>query len=137
MKRLICALLMISVLLSSSALAASINEAIMIYEDYDGNRTEQTVSDAVTLAEIEGILRRAFANPVMSEERPMNSTLFCMMDNGEIYDFALTTDGSNYITSRDTDDTFLMDAVDNQRLWEIFSEVQAGMGFNAYAVFDF
>ena len=51
MKKWICALLLVGLLAAAfGALAApKMTEATMIYEDYDGNRCEQTVVDDGTL----------------------------------------------------------------------------------------
>ena len=75
MKRLICLLLAVGLLSAcSGALAASkMTEATMIYEDYDGNRSEQTVVDDGTLQELQDMLLRAKKNKGELENCTMNS----------------------------------------------------------------
>ena len=100
MKRWICALLAAALLaLSVPALAAGsgLKEAIMVYEDYDGNRAEQTIDDEPTLAELAEMLKRAKKNPGQLDGCTMNSTLFCVVPSGEIYDFSVATDGCPYL----------------------------------------
>ena len=129
---LVCALLACS----ASALAAGrLQEAFMIYEDYSGNRVEQSMTDEALLEELAELLLRTAKNPVEREDHPMNCTLFCMTAE-DIYDFACATDGSPYITDRNTDITYQLDEEDRVRLWEIFDEVYFGMGFEASAVWD-
>ncbi|MBQ6374522.1 MAG: hypothetical protein IJJ45_08570 [Clostridia bacterium] len=132
-KQLICALLLM-VLLCSAAQAASLEKAWMEYEDYSGNRAEQTVTDAGKLREIEKILTRARKNKAKLEGCTVNCTLFCMTTSGDIYDFACATDGCPYIQNRDTDATYTL-GLDYVRFWEIFSSVRDGMGFDASSVF--
>ena len=141
MKRFICALLICLLALPAAAMAefmeeSQIGEAIMIYEDYDGQHVEQTVADAAELLELEGMLMRAAQNPAELQGNTMNCTLFCMMKNGDIFDFAIATDGSNFITDMNTDMTYTFEAEDLERFWEIFSEVKAVMGFNASEIWN-
>ena len=139
MKKTICALLLaLVVALSAAALAdgARLTEAVMIYEDYDGNRAEQTIDDETTLTELEWILERTAENPAKLQSNTMNSTLLCMLPNGSIYDFAIATDGSGYITDMTTDKSYLMDAGDLERFWDIFDVIQQGMGYDASLVLD-
>ena len=133
MKRLFCALLAVCLLaLSACSLAESrLSEALMIYEDYDGQRAEQTVDDEETLQELEDMLLRAAGQPAELEGCTMNCTLFCMLPNGVIYDFAIATDGCPYITDMNTDKTYRLNDEDCIRLWEIFDLVQAVKGYDA------
>ena len=66
----------------------------------------------------------------------MNSTLLCMLPDGGIYDFAIATDGSGFITDMTTDKSYLMDAADQERFWELFDVIQMGMGYDASLVLD-
>ena len=136
-RKALCALLVAALLLlPAAALAASITEATMIYEDEDGFQTQQTVSDPALLSELEGILLRARENPVsMDGEHTMNCTLMCVTDV-DILDFACSTDGSAFITDNATEVTYAVDAGDMDRLWAIFSEVKAGMGIEAADAFE-
>lgn len=138
MKRLICALLAALLALSASAMAESLKltEALMIYEDYDGNHEEQTVLDEETLQELQDMLLRAKKNKAELENCTVNSTLFCTMDNGAIYDFAVATDGCPYITDKNTDQTYRLTDEDRERLWEIFDLVQEAMGYDAALVLN-
>lgn len=138
MKRLICMLLAVSLLaMSASALAAGkLTEVIMIYEDYDGHRAEQTVNDAETLKELEDMLLRASKHKAELENCTMNSTLFCMLEDGTIYDFAVATDGCPYITRNDKNQTYRLEDADHIRFWEIFDLVQEEMGYDAALVLD-
>ena len=136
-KRLICTCLLACLLaLTATAQAAQLERAWMEYEDYSGNRVEQSVEDEKLLTEVAKILKRAKGNPAKLDNCTVNCTLFCLTDDGTIYDFACATDGCPYIQNRDTDDTYNL-GVDYQRFWEIFSDVRDGMGFEASSVFDF
>ena len=136
MKRVICALLAAALLaMCAPALAeAKLTEAIMIYEDYDGNRAEQTVNDEETLKELGDMLLRASKHKAELENCTMNSSLFCMAEGGKIYDFAIATDGCPYITDMETDQTYRLEVADHARLWEIFDLVQETMGYDASVV---
>ena len=58
-RKALCALLVAALLLlPAAALAASITEATMIYEDEDGFQTQQTVSDPALLSEADAETRR-------------------------------------------------------------------------------
>lgn len=139
MKKLMIALLLALVAaLCTAALAdgLKLTEAVMIYEDYDGNRAEQTIDDETTLTELEWILQRAAAHPAKLQSNTMNSTLLCMLSDGGIYDFAIATDGSAFITDMTTDKSYLMEDVDLVRFWEIFDLIQQGMGYDASLVLE-
>lgn len=139
MKRWICALLAAALLaLSVPALAAGsgLKEVIMVYEDYDGNRAEQTIDDEATLTELAEMLKRAKKNPGQLDGCTMNSTLFCVVPSGEIYDFAVATDGCPYITDMDNNKTYTLSEADQARLWEIFDLVQETMGYDANSVLN-
>lgn len=138
MKKWICALLLAALLaMSCGALAASkLTEVIMIYEDYDGNRVEQTVVDDATLKELQDMLVRAKGNKAELENCTMNSSLFCKLESGDIYDFAVATDGCPYITDMTTDQTYRLADADRDRLWEIFDLVQEVMGYDAALVLN-
>ena len=138
MKRLVCALLIALMLLSSAAMAEShkLTEVLMIYEDYDGNREEQTVLDEATLQELQDMLMRARQNKAELENCAVNSTLFCKLENGEIYDFAVATDGCPYITDKRDNQTYRLTDEDRDRLWEIFDLVQEVMGYDAALVLN-
>ena len=139
MKRWICALLAAALLaLSVPALAAGsgLKEVIMVYEDYDGNRAEQTIDDEATLTELVEMLKRAKKNPGQLDGCTMNSTLFCVLPSGEIYDFAVATDGCPYITDMDNNKTYTLSEADQARLWEIFDLVQETMGYDANSVLN-
>ena len=139
MKRWICALLAAALLaLSVPALAAGsgLKEVIMVYEDYDGNRAEQTIDDEATLTELVEMLKRAKKNPGQLDGCTMNSTLFCVVPSGEIYDFAVATDGCPYITDMDNNKTYTLSEADQARLWEIFDLVQETMGYDANSVLN-
>ena len=133
----ICALLIAALLLlPAAALAATISEATMIYEDEDNFQSQQTVSDPALLAELERILRGAHENPVnVDGEHTMNCTLLCVTET-DIIDFACSTDGSAFITDNASEITYAVDANDMDRLWVIFSEVKAGMGIEAADAFE-
>lgn len=138
MKRLICALLAALMLLGASALAdgLKLTEAMMIYEDYDGNREEQTVLDEATLQELQDMLERAKQHKAQLENCTVNSTLFCTLENGAMFDFAVATDGCPYITDKSTDQTYRLSDEDRDRLWEIFDLVQEAMGYDAALVLN-
>ena len=137
MKKAICAALalMLLIALSVSAQAAGITQAWMEYEDYSGNRAEQSLESEQDLQALERIMLRAKDNPAELDGCTMNATLFCMTESGDIYDFACATDGCPYIQSRDNDAVYTL-GVDYQSFWELFSEVSDGMGFEASSVFD-
>ena len=134
MKKMICVVLAM-LMLCVSAQAASLEKAWMEYEDYSGARAEQQVEGAETLQELEAILLRAKDNPDKLDGCTLNCTLFCMTSNGDIYDFACATDGCPFIQSRSDEKVYNL-GVDYQRFWEIFTDVQVGMGFDASDVFD-
>ena len=134
-KRLICAALMAAMMLFATAQATSLERVWMEYEDYSGNRAEQSVEDAAVLEELEKMLMRAKEHPDEPDGGTQNCTLFCMTDAGDIYDFACSTDGSPLIQSGVNKGVYNL-GVDYQRFWEIFSEVREGMGYDASEVFD-
>ena len=138
MKRLICALLALSLLaLGASALAElKLSEVQMIYEDYDENYANQTVDDEQTLAELQAMLQRAQKNPSEETAGTMNCTLLCTDRDGAIYDFAVATDGTTYITDGQSHKTYQLDDEDMERLWEIFDLVRDTMGYDAAQVLD-
>lgn len=131
MKKWICALLVALLAATAAAQAATMTEAVMIYEDYDGNRAEWTVSDADELQELQDMLLRAKDNKAELENCTMNCTLLCKVGEDTIIDFAIATDGCPYITSRDTDQTYRLTDADQARLWEIFEQIKDAMGFDA------
>ena len=118
-----------------SAQAATLKRAWMEYEDYSGNRAEQSVTDEKTLQELSKILLRAKGNRAKLDGCTVNCTLFCMTESGRIVDFACATDGCPYIQNRANGDTCNL-GVDYQRFWEIFSKIRDGMGLEASAVFN-
>jgi len=135
LKRMICVLLVAGLMAcAATAQAATLERAWMEYEDYSGNRAEQTIEDAKTLDELGKILARAKKNKAELDGCTVNCTLFCMTKDGTIYDFACATDGCPYIQNRDSDATYTL-GLDYQRFWEIFGEIQSGMGFDANSVF--
>ena len=135
MKRFLAALLVCALALCASALADTrLSEVQMLYEDYDGNQANQTVADEATLEELEQMLMRARKTPGELEGCTMNCTLLCTLDNGEIYDIAVATDGCPYITDMTTDKTFTLTEEDQARLWEIFDLIQETMGYDAAVV---
>ena len=132
MKRAICALLALAMLLAGSAMAAPrLAEALMIYEDYDGNRAEQTVDTAAELEEIEAMLLRAAKHPAQLDGCTLNTTLFCILPDGDIVDFAVATDGCPYIVNNVDGKVYAMETDDLARLKEIFDVVYEGMGYDA------
>ena len=135
MKRLISMLLLIGLLAASaSALAAAkLTEVTMIYEDYDGQRCEQTVVDTATLREVQDMLERAAKNSATLDNCTMNCTLLCKVGE-KVYDFAVATDGCPFITDGRTDKTYRLTDEDQARLWEIFDLVQETMGYDAALV---
>ena len=136
MKRLICAVLLVGLLASlACAHAGKLERAWMEYEDYSGNRAEQSIEDVKKLEELEKILTRASKNKADNSGGTMNCTLFCMTQDGEIYDFACATDGYPYIQKRDNGATYTL-GLDYERFWQLFSDVKAGMGFDASSVLD-
>lgn len=135
MKKWLCALLVAALLAAGSALAAGITEATLIYEDYDGAHVQQTVSDAALLKELQQILARAKKNPVGEVEHTMNCTLMCIT-NEDILDFAVATDGSAFIVDNATEQTYAVNADDMDRLWEIYDQVNAGLGVEADEAFE-
>lgn len=134
MKTMLCALLA-AMLLMASAQAVSLEKAWMEYEDYSGARAEQQVEGEDLLRELEKMLMTAKDHPDKLDGCTLNCTLFCMADNGEIYDFACATDGCPFIQSRKDEKVYNL-GMDYQRFWEIFAEVKTGMGFDASDVFD-
>ena len=138
MKRFLCALLALGMLaMGASALAENkLSEVQMVYEDYDENYANQTVDDPQTVAEIEAMLVRAHKSPAQLEGCTMNCTLLCTLTTGEIYDFAVATDGCPYITDRETDKTYRLTDEDQARLWEIFDLIQETMGYDAALVLE-
>ena len=139
MKKWICALLLALIAaLSVGALAdgLAMTEAVMIYEDYDGYHAEQTLADETSLTELQWILQRAAKRPAQIDGNTMNSTLLCMLSDGSIYDFAVATDGSAIITDMTTDKTYAMADGDQDRFWELFDVISAGMGYDASAVLN-
>lgn len=137
MKRLICALLLASLLAGATGAlaAAKMTDATMIYEDYDGNRCEQTVLDDATLQELQDILLRAKKNKAELENCTLNSTLYCRFGEDKLYDFAIATDGCPYLVDNAANKTYRMSDADQARLWEIFDLVQNAMGYDAALVF--
>lgn len=133
--RMICAVLALTLLTACGAQAAGLQKAWMSYEDYSENGAEQAIDDPALLQELEAILLRARENPAELDGCTMNSTLFCMTENGNIYDFACATDGCPFIQNRADEKVYTL-GLDYQRFWEIFSEIQVGMGYDASAVFD-
>ncbi len=132
MKKALCALLALAMLLTASATAAGrLAEALMIYEDYDGNRAEQTIDDAATLKEIESMLLRAAKHPAQLEGCTLNCTLFCLLPDGDIVDFAVATDGCPYIVNNIDGQVYALESADQQRLKEIFDVIYEGMGYDA------
>lgn len=133
MKRLMCALLALGLLaLAFGALAEGrITDVQMIYEDYDGHFANQTADGADVVKEIEAMLTRARKNPAQLDGCTMNCTLLCTLQNGDIYDIAVATDGCPFITDMTTDKTYRMTDDDMARLWEIFDVIQEEMGYDA------
>lgn len=136
MKKLICVMLLMALAVGfASAQPATLKRAWMEYEDYSGNRAEQAIEDEKTLNELSKILKKAKGNRAKLEDCTVNCTLFCMTQSGNIYDFACATDGCPYIQNRADGVTYTL-GVDYQRFWEIFSDIQTGMGVDASAVFN-
>ena len=134
-KKTLCALLLCA-LLMPAALAATITEATLVYEDEDSIQVQQTLTDPALLSELETILAAAHKNPVdLNGEHTMNCTLMCVTAE-DIFDFACATDGSAFITDNATETTYAVDADDMDRLWEMFSEVKTGMGIEAADAFE-
>ena len=138
MKRLICALLALCLAaLGTCALAEShLSEIQMIYEDYDGQAANETVTDPEVLEEIENMLLRARMNPTDPDGATMNCTLLCTNESGEIYDFAIATDGRAFVADLTTGKTYLLPEEDLDRLWEIFPLVYDAMGIDAAMFMD-
>ena len=135
MKKLMCALMVLVLAAGfASAQASVLEQAWMVYEDYSGNRAEQTVMDEPTLDVIEDILLAARNCPAQIEDCTLNCTLFVQVKGGDIYDFACATDGCPFIQNRDTDDAYTL-GDDYQRFWAIFSQIRQGMGVDAGLVF--
>lgn len=135
-KKLICAALLMALMMCAcGARAAALQKAWMTYEDYSDNGAEQVIEDPALLKELEEILLRARDNPAELDGCTLNATLFCMADDGNIYDFACATDGCPFIQSRANSKVYTL-GLDFQRFWEIFSEILQGMGYDASAVFD-
>ena len=137
LKRLICALMLVGLLSASlgAMAAAKMTEATMIYEDYDGQRCEQTVVDDGTLQELQDMLMRAKKHPAELENCTMNSTLFCKFGEDKLYDFAIATDGCPYMTDNASNKTYRFTDEDQERLWQIFDLVLDTMGYDASLVF--
>ena len=136
LKKIVCfALVLVLSMGLLSAQAATLKRAWMEYEDYSGNRAEQSVTDEKTLQELSKILLRAKGNRAKRDGCTVNCTLFCMTESGRIVDFACATDGCPYIQNRANGDTCNL-GVDYQRFWEIFSKIRDGMGLEASAVFN-
>lgn len=137
LKKLICALLLAGLLAASlgALAAAKMTEATMIYEDYDGNRCEQTVLDDDTLQELQDMLLRAKKNSAELENCTLNSTLFCRFGEDKVYDFAIATDGCPFLVDNAANKTYRFSDADQARLWEIFDLVQDTMGYDASLVF--
>ena len=136
LKRMMIALLLaLAVAMSTGAMAAAkMTEATMIYEDYDGQRCEQTVLEDAVLEELQAMLGRARKNPAELENCTMNCTLFCYFGPDKMYDFAIATDGCPYLTDLNTDKTYRFTDEDHERLWEIYDLVQDTMGYDAALV---
>ena len=136
MKKRICALMLAALLaMTAPALADAINEATLIYEDYDGNHAQQTITDRILLEEIQAILSRARQNPVEDIEHTMNSTLMCVTDS-DIIDFSVATDGSAFIINNATEQAYAVNADDMDRLWAIYDQVDASKGIEADEAFE-
>ena len=137
LKRLICAMLLVGLLAATvGALAAGrMTDATMIYEDYDGQRCEQTVVENDTLQELQDMLQRARKNKVDEVNTTMNCTLFCRFGDDKLFDFAIATDGSAYMSDMGTGSFYRFTDDDLERLWEIFDLVQETMGYDASMVF--
>lgn len=137
MKRMICALLIVGLmLLATSALAATkLTEATMIYEDYDGNHSDWTITDDGELKELTDMLNRAKKHRAELQNCTMNCTLLCKVDGETLVDFAIATDGCPYITNQKTGITYRLSDEDQERLWELFSKIQEDMGYDASLVF--
>ena len=136
LKKIVCfALALVLSMGLLSAQAATLKRAWMEYEDYSGNRAEQSVTDEKTLQELSKILLRAKGNRAKLDGCTVNCTLFCMTESSRIVDFACATDGCPYIQNRANGDTCNL-GVDYQRFWEIFSKIRDGMGLEASAVFN-
>ena len=136
MKRYVCAVLTLALMLSLGvAHAAALDEVWMEYEDYSGNRAEQSVDSVSEIKELEAMLLRARDNPAQLDECTLNCTLFCMTGDGDIYDFAVATDGCPFIQARSNSVVYSL-GDDYARFWEIFADVREGMGYDASAVFD-
>ena len=138
MKRMICALLALCLLaLCASAMAeAKLKEVQMIYEDYDENYANQTVTDEPTLKELSAMLQRARKNPGELDNCTLNCTLLCTAQDGTIYDLAVATDGCPYIVERESEKVYTLTDEDQERLWEIFDLIRETMGYDAASVFD-
>ena len=136
LKKIVCfALVLVLSMGVLSAQAATLKRAWMEYEDYSGNRAEQSVTDEKTLQELSKILLSARDNKAKLDGCTLNCTLFCMTGSGKIVDFACATDGCPYIQNRANGDTYNL-GVEYQRFWEIFSKIRDGMGLEASAVFN-
>ena len=136
MKKLVCVMLLLALAVGlASAQAATLKRAWMEYEDYSGNRAEQSIEDEKTLQELSKILIKAKDNKAKLDGCTVNCTLFCMTESGKIYDFACATDGCPFIQNRADSATYNL-GVNYQRFWEIFSDISTGMGVDASAVFN-
>lgn len=137
MKRLICMLLVALLAMSLAASAQSkLSEAIMIYEDYDGNRSEETIVDDKLLTQLQDILIRAKGNKATLENCTMNCTLLCKVGDDISFDFAVATDGCPYITDMSTDVTYRLADGDLDAIWEMFGVVHEAMGYDAASFMD-
>ena len=130
-------LLMIGLLAASaSALAAAkLTEATMIYEDYDGQRCEQTVVDTATLKEVQDMLERAAKNSATLDNCTMNCTLLCKVGEETLISFAVATDGCPFVTDQESGRTYRLEEDDWARLWQIYEQIQDAMGYDAALVF--
>lgn len=136
LRKMICALLLTALVLSfCAAQAAALDEIWMEYEDYSGVRAEQSVEDVADIKELEAILLRAKDNPAELDGCTMNCTLNCMDGDGNIYDFAVATDGCPFIQLRSNGAVYSL-GDDYGRFWEILADVREGMGYDASDVFD-
>lgn len=137
MKQTICMLLAALLALSVPAMAAAqLGEATMIYEDYDGNHSDWTVSDDDELQELVDMLQRAKGNPATPENCTMNCTLMCKTESEKVVAFEVATNGSPYITEMNSGRTYRLSDDDWARLWQIFDQVQEVMGYDAADVLN-
>ena len=134
MKRMISALLALAL---PAMAETKLSEVQMIYEDYDENYANQSVTDEPTLKELEAMLTRAKKNPAELDNCTLNCTLLCTAADGTVYDFAVATDGCPFIMERESQKVFALTEEDQARLWEIFDLIQETMGYDAAWVLDF